>query len=310
MSAAEIIVAAEPAAESVEADERVARRGGRRRRDGIGVGLTIWGILVFAFLFLPILVMIVYSFNNGRLLASWQSFGFDAYANAWANPVIRASVVTSLEAAVGAAVLSTVLGTLGGLALARSKIRAIWILIATALLSITLFTPEIVDAVSMLPWFVSLGTDAGLTVFNNGLVRLVVAHAVLSIAVVTFIVRARMEGIDDSLEEAAADLYAPPLRRFWQVTVPIAAPAIWAGALMSFTLSLDNTIVSSFIQVPGATPWPVYIFSSLKVGLRPDIAAVSTVMFVLTLIALAVVAFVLRRGGADANEMAKTLAAG
>lgn len=287
-----------------------ARTGRRIRRDSISVALTIWGVIVFLFLFLPIIVIVVYSFNNGRLLASWQSFGFDAYLHGWANPVIRASVVTSLQAAVGSAILSTVLGTLGGLALARSKVRAIWILLATGIVSITLFTPEIVDAVSMLPWFVNLGTDMGLTMFNNGMVRLVVAHSVLSIAVVTFIVQARMAGMDDALEEAAADLYATPIRRFTQITLPVASPAIWAGALMAFTLSLDNTIVSSFIQVPGATPWPVYIFSSLKVGLRPDIAAVSTVMFVLTLFALGVVALVLRRSGASTDEMAQTLAAG
>ena len=280
----------------------------RARRDGVAIGLTVWGVLVFAFLFLPIVVMLAYSFNTGRLLATWQGFGFDAYANAWANPVIRASVVTSLEAAVGAAVVSTLLGTLGGLALARAARRAPWVLWATLLLTITLFTPEIVDAISMLPWFVSLGTDFGIGVFSNGMVRLVVSHAVLSVAVVTFIVRARMQGMDESLEEAAADLYAPPLKRFWQITLPVASPAIWAGALMSFTLSLDNTIVSSFVQVPGATPWPVCIASSLLGGVRPEIAAVSAVMFVLTLVALAVVALVLRRSGASTEDMAKTLA--
>ena len=280
----------------------------RKRRDGVRIGLTVWGVLVFVFLFLPIVVMLAYSFNTGRLLATWQGFGFTAYTSAWASPVIRGSVFTSLEAAVGAAAVSTILGTLGGLALARSRVKANWVIWATVLLSITLFTPEIVDAVSMLPWFVSLGTDFGIGIFSNGLVRLVTSHAVLSVAVVTFIVRARMQGMDESLEEAAADLYAPPLKRFWQITLPVASPAIWAGALMSFTLSLDNTIVSSFVQVPGSTPWPVYIFSSLKVGLRPEIAAVSTVMFILTLVALAVVALVLRRGGANAEEMAKTLA--
>lgn len=280
----------------------------RKRRDGVGIGLTVWGVLVFVFLFLPIAVMLIYSFNTGRLLAAWRGFGIDAYVAAWANPVLRASVVTSLQAAVGAAVVSTVLGTLGGLALARSKVRSSWVLWATLLLTVTLFTPEIVDAVSMLPWFVSLGTDFGLGLFSNGMVRLIVAHSVLSVAVVTFIIRARMQGMDEALEEAAADLYAPPLKRFWQITLPVASPAIWAGALMSFTLSLDNTIVSSFVQVPGTTPWPVYIFSSLRVGLRPEIAAVSAVMFVLTLVALAVVGLVLRRGGASAEDMAKTLA--
>jgi len=287
-----------------------ARAPRRSRRDGVRIVLTVWGVVVFAFLFLPILVMLVYSFNEGRLLATWQGFGFGAYAAAWENPVLRASVLTSLEAALGAAVVSTVLGTLGGLALARSRIRGWWVLAATALLSITLFTPEIVDAVSMLPWFVSLSSDLGIGFFNNGLVRLVVAHSVLSVAVVTFIVRARMAGMDEALEEAAADLYAPPIRRFVQITLPVASPAIFAGALMSFTLSLDNTIVSSFVQVPGATPWPVYIFSALRVGLRPEIAAVSAVMFLLTLVVLGIVALVLRRGGASAESMAKTLASG
>ncbi|MET0725726.1 MAG: ABC transporter permease [Leifsonia sp.] len=297
------IAATDPARAATIAPRR------RRRIDGVRVGLTIWGVIVFAFLFLPIIVMFVYSFNTGRLLASWQGFGFSAYTSAWQNPIIVGSVITSLSAAVGAAVVSTVLGTLGGIALARSRASSLSVLIATGILVITLFTPEIVDAVSMLPWFVSLGTDAGIGLFNNGLVRLVLAHAVLSVAVVTFIVRARMQGLDASLEEAAADLYATPWRRFTQITLPVASPAIWAGALMSFTLSLDNTIVSSFVQVPGSTPWPVYIFASLRVGLRPEIAAVSTVMFLLTLLALAVVAYVLRRGDQSAEDIAKTLAA-
>ncbi|MFT2817230.1 ABC transporter permease [Leifsonia sp. A12D58] len=280
----------------------------KRRPDAVAIGLRVWGIIVFVFLFLPIIVMIVYSFNTGRLLASWEGFGFDAYEAALANPIIRGSIITSITAAVGAAILSTALGTLGGIALARSRVGSLTVIVATGLLAITLFTPEIVDAVAMLPWFVTLGTDAGLGAFNIGLVRLVTAHAVLSVAVVTFIVRARMAGLDASLEEAAADLYATPFRRFTQITLPIASPAIWAGALMSFTLSLDNTIVSSFIQVPGSTPFPVYIFSALRVGLRPEIAAVSTAMFLLTLLALAVVAMVLRRGNASTEEIARTLA--
>ena len=300
------VAAIDPA--RVRSASAVPRR--RRRVDPVRVGLAIWGVVVFAFLFLPIIVMFAYSFNTGRLLASWQGFGFTAYTSALANPVIVGSVITSISAAAGAALLSTLLGTLGGIALARSRASSLSVLVATVILGVTLFTPEIVDAVSMLPWFVSLGTDAGLGLFNNGLVRLVIAHAVLSVAVVTFIIRARMAGLDASLEEAAADLYATPWRRFTQITLPVASPAIWAGALMSFTLSLDNTIVSSFVQVPGSTPWPVYIFASLRVGLRPEIAAVSTVMFLLTLLALGVVAYVLRRGDQSAEDIAKTLAAG
>ncbi|WP_396899697.1 ABC transporter permease [Mycolicibacterium sp.] len=282
----------------------------RRRWDPISIGLRVWGIVVYAFLFLPIVVIIAYSFNTGRILAAWQGFGFDAYASAFGNVMIRKSVLTSLQAAVGAAVLSTILGTLGGLALARSRNGNRWAAALTAILAVTLVTPEVVTGISLLPWFVTLGTDAGFLPMNNGLIRLVIAHTVMSVAVVTFIIRARMQGADLRLEEAAADLYAGKWNAFRQITLPLAFPGILAGALMSFTLSLDNTIVSSFVQLPGFTPWPVYIFSSLKVGLRPEVAAVSTLMLALTLVALGVVAFVLRRTGSDSREMASALAGG
>lgn len=287
----------------------------KRRTDPLTVLLGVLGILVFAFLFLPIVVILVYSFNNGTLLAAWRGFGFDAYSAAAGNSVIRGAVLTSLTAAAGSALLATVLGTLGGIALARSSLAQsksvkFWAIGLTVLLGLTMVTPEIVDAVSLLPWFVSLGTDLGITPLNNGLVRLVIAHSVVSIAIVTFIVRARMQGVDQSLEEAAEDLYASRWHAFWQVTFPIAAPGIIAGALMSFTISLDNTIVSSFVQVPGTTPWPVYIFSSLKVGLKPEVAAVSAVMFLLTLLALAFVAIVLRRTGGSTKEIAATMTGG
>jgi spermidine/putrescine transport system permease protein len=289
----------------------VARPPRRRRSwDPIAIGLRFWGIAVYGFLFLPIIVIVAYSFNTGRILAAWQGFGLSAYTSAFGNIMIRNSVLTSLQAAAGAAVLSTVLGTLGGLALARARNGNRWAAALTAILAITLVTPEVVTGVSLLPWFVSLGTDAGFLPMNSGMVRLVIAHTVMSVAVVTFIIRARMQGMDLRLEEAAADLYAGKWNAFRQITLPLAFPGILAGALMSFTLSLDNTIVSSFVQLPGSTPWPVYIFSSLKVGLRPEVAAVSTLMLVLTLFALGVVAFVLRRTGSDSREVAATLAGG
>ncbi|GAB3568229.1 ABC transporter permease [Spelaeicoccus albus] len=281
--------------------------GAAGKRDGANIALTVWGVIMFAFLFLPILVVVVYSFNNGRLLASWDSFGFQAYVHAFTNDVMKSSVLTSLKAAVGTAILATIFGTLGGIALARAKHGAKWALGLTALLAISLVTPEIVDAIAMLPWFVSLGVDHGITPLNNGLVRLIIAHTVESMAVVTFIIRARMAGLDESLEEAAGDLYATPWRRFRDITLPMAGPGIMAGALMGFTLSLDNTIVSSFVQQPGYTPWPVYIFSQVRVALRPEVAALSTVMLVLTLIALAVVGYVLRRVGENTSDIVKTM---
>ena len=142
---------------------------------------------------------------------------------------------------------------------------------------------------------------------NYGLLRLWVGHALFSTAVVTLIVRARLAGLDESLEEAGADLYAAPFTRFRQITLPLMMPAVLAGALLAFSLSLDNTIISTFVSVAGASPWPVYVFSALRSILRPEIAAVSTLMLLLTLIALSLVALVLRRSGESAEEVAKTI---
>ncbi|GAA0037209.1 ABC transporter permease [Brevibacterium metallidurans] len=278
------------------------------RRTPTDIALNVWGILVFVYLFIPIAVIIAYSFNTGRVLANFRGFGLDAYITGLNNDIIISSVVTSLQAAVGAAIVSTVFGTLGGVALARAPKGAWWALGLTGILALTLVTPEIVDGISFLPWFVTLGVDWGITPINNGLVRLIISHAMFSMAIVTFIVRARLAGIDTQLEDAAADLGATPWRRFRDITLPIAAPGILAGALMSFTVSLDNTILSSFVQQPGYTPWPVYIFSAVRVALRPEVAAISTVMFVLTLLALAFVGFVLRRAGSNSTEIIKTMA--
>lgn len=279
-----------------------------QKRDAANIALKVWAVLVYAFLFLPIVVIVIYSFNDGRILAAWDSFGTHAYVSAWNNSIMKSSIVTSLKAAAGTAILATLIGTLGGIALARAGKRALWALGLTAVLAVSLVTPEIVDAIAMLPWFVSLGVDGGITPLNNGLVRLIVAHTVESMAVVTFIVRARMSGVDQVLEEAAGDLYAPPWRRFKDITLPMAAPGILAGALMAFTLSMDNTIVASFVQQPGNTPWPVYIFSQVRVALRPEVAALSSVMLLLTLATLAVVGYVLRRVGDNTTEVVKTVA--
>ncbi|THJ64736.1 ABC transporter permease [Arthrobacter echini] len=279
-----------------------------RRRSLTDTALWVWGAVVFVFLFLPIAVIVLYSFNNGRLLASFDELGVQAYVSGLQNDVIIASVMTSLKAATGTALLATVLGTFGGIALARATKGAKWPVLLTALLALTLVTPEVVDGIAMLPWFVTLGVDAGLTPFNNGLFRLVIAHTAFSTAIVTFIIRARMAGIDSSLEEAAEDLGATKWRSFRDVTLPLAGPGIFAGALMAFTLSLDNTILSSFVQQPGYTPWPVYIFSAVRVALRPEVAAISTAMLVLTLLALALVGLVLKRSGNSSSQIVKTMA--
>ncbi|HWU29589.1 MAG TPA: ABC transporter permease [Microbacterium sp.] len=270
--------------------------------------LPVWSTLVFVFLFLPIIVIIVYSFNVGRLLVSWDHFGFDSFAAIVTKPAIRDAVLVSVRTGLLAAVIATVLGTLAGIAMARNPGKwVVWFLGMLLLISVT---PEIVDAVALLPWMVFLGQDAGIGIFNDGTVRLIIGQSLFSIAIVSYIVRARLVGLDASLEEASADLYAPPFRTFVKVTLPLAMPAVLAGFLLSFTLGLDNTIVSAFVQVSGTTPWPVYVLSALRSGLRPEIAAVSTIMLVLTLASLALVALVLKRAGDSATDIARTMAGG
>lgn len=281
---------------------------GRKRSRLSNALFHLWGVLVFLFLFTPILVIVAYSFNTGRILSNWKGFGFEAYTSAINNEIIVNSVITSLKAAFLSALLATVLGTLGGIALARARKGAWWAIGLTGLLALTLTTPELVDGISFLPWFVTLGVDWGFSPVNNGMVRLVISHAMFSLAVVTFIIRARMGTVDKSLEEAAADLGANAWHRFKDITLPIAAPGVMAGALMAFTLSLDNTILSSFVQQPGYTPWPVYIFAAVRVALRPEVAAMSTIMLVLTLVALGLVGLVLKKTGESASGIVKTMA--
>jgi ABC-type spermidine/putrescine transport system permease subunit II len=267
---------------------------------------AIWGIIVLLFLFAPILVILVYSFNTGRLLIAFDGFGLDPFFTILNKPAIQNAVWVSIQSGVLSALFATAIGTLAGVAMARRPGK--WVGWFLAVLVLVTVTPEIVDAVSLLPWVVFLGQDLGLTIFNDGIFRLVVGNSLFSIAVVSYIVRARLVGISESLEEASADLYAPPLRTFWRITLPLATPAVLAGGLLSFTLSLDNTIISSFVSVSGTTPWPVYVLSAVRSGLRPEIASVSTLMLIVTLLALALVAWVLKRSGDSATEIARTMA--
>jgi ABC-type spermidine/putrescine transport system permease subunit II len=289
-----------------------ARDGGSRRsrahRSWTDVALNVWGILVLLFLFAPIIVIVIYSFNTGRLLVSWDGFGFDAFLTILEKPAIQNAVRVSLITAVISAVIATILGTLAGIAMARHPGKWVWWFLG--LLLLVSVTPEIVDAVALLPFLVWLGQDMGITMFNDGIVRLSVGSSLFATAVVSYIVRARLVGQDANLEEASGDLYARPLTTFRRVTLALAMPAVLAGFLLAFTLALDNTIVAAFVQVSGTTPWPVYVLSAVRSGLRPEIAAVSTIMLLLTLVALALVALVLKRAGDSATQIARTMTGG
>ncbi|WJL96091.1 ABC transporter permease [Microbacterium sp. ET2] len=272
------------------------------------IALTVWGVLVLLFLFAPIIVIVIYSFNSGRLLVAWDGFGFDGFRAIVEKPAIQNAVRVSIVTALISAVIATVLGTLAGIAMARHPGRWVWWFLG--LLLLVSVTPEIVDAVALLPFLVFLGQDLGLALFNDGIVRLSIGSSLFATAVVSYIVRARLVGQEANLEEASGDLYATPLTTFRRITLALAMPAVLAGFLLAFTLSLDNTIIAAFVQVSGTTPWPVYVLSAVRSGLRPEIAAVSTIMLLLTLVALALVALVLRRAGDSASQIARTMTGG
>jgi ABC-type spermidine/putrescine transport system permease subunit II len=261
---------------------------------------VVWLVAVIVFLFLPIVMVVIYSFDRGRALITWSGFGINWYQSLPGNSDIVSAVETSLKAAVVAALLSTVLGTLAGIALARRPGK--WVVPFTACIFLLLVTPEIVNAMSLLIWYVRIQGPFGPSnhIFSYGILRLSVGHSLFSLAVVTLIVRARLAGVGEELEQAAADLYAGPVRRFLQITLPIAMPAVIAGALLSFTLSMDDTIISAFVSVAGATPWPVYVFSATHAILRPDVAAMATIMFVVTLVTIGLAGLIFRRTGGDA----------
>jgi putrescine transport system permease protein len=284
----------------------------KRRRDPVSVLLRMWGVAVYVFLFLPIVVIVIYSFNNGRSILAFDGVGLDGYRTGTTDPTILDAIKTSIVVASGTALIATILGTAAGIALARRKGR--WSILFLALVFLILVTPEIVDAIALLIWYVRIGGPFGPALeipgVTFGILRLWVGHSLFATAVVTLIVRARLEGLEESLEEAAADLYASPARRFREITLPLMLPAVLAGALLAFSFSLDDTIISSFVSVAGSSPWPVYVFSAVRNALRPEVASVSTLLLFLTLFAIACVALALRRGGQSGEDVAKTMTGG
>ena len=265
--------------------------------------LWVWSALVFVFLFLPLVFVVAHSFNDNKSLFVWSHFSTKWYGSMWDNEQMRGAVRSSFSAAAVAALVSIVLGTLAGITLARRPGRwTIWFL---ALVLLVLTTPEIVDATGMQLEFIELGGP-----LRSGLVPLWVGQSIFSTAVVTLIVRARMAGMDESLEHAAADLFATPFRAFRQITLPLIAPAILAGGLLAFTFALDNVIISDFVKAPGTNTFPTYVFGLAKTVMRPEVASMATVLIGVTLFSLVVAALILRRTGDDSSKIAATLTGG
>jgi ABC-type spermidine/putrescine transport system permease subunit II len=245
-----------------------------------------WALLVYAFLYLPILVVVVYAFNGGRQVLNWEGFSTKWFGEALSDPTITEPLKNSLVIGVSNALVACVLGTALALALSRMsrRLRAP----IDGLVYMTLVTPEIVFGISALIFFVQAGVPLGLK-------TILIAHVVFNASVVALIVRARVVGMGEDLEEASYDLGAGPLSTFRQVTLPRLAPAILAGGLLAFTFSFDDFITSFFVSGAGTTTLPLRIFSSLRFGISPIVNATAVMILVLTLAAVVIAYLVLRR---------------
>jgi spermidine/putrescine transport system permease protein len=239
--------------------------------------LGVWSLLVYAFLYAPLAVLTVFSFNRERLTASWRGFTLEWYARLLENTQILTALRNSLVVAVVATAAATVIGTAAALAFYRHRFRQQGAL--DGLVTLPIVIPEIAMASSLLLLFGALGMSLGFT-------TVILAHLSFSVSYAVVLVRARLAGFDRSLEEAAADLGAGPARVFFKVTLPAVAPGILAAALLVFALSIDDYVITSFVAGVGSTTLPLQIYSMVRSGISPEINAVSTLLLAATALLL------------------------
>ncbi|EJP6473203.1 extracellular solute-binding protein [Clostridium botulinum] len=257
----------------------------------------IYAILVYAFLYLPILVLVVFSFNKSKLNATFTGFTLDWYKNLINNTQILEALKNSLIIAFISTFFAVIIGTLAAIGMYRYKFKGKRAM--EGLLYIPVVIPEIVMGISMLAFFSSLNLTAGL-------MTLILAHITFCISYVIIVVRARLDGFDAALEEAAQDLGATPWQTLTKVTLPVISPGIISGALLAFTLSLDDVIISFFAAGPDSNTLPLKIFAMVKFGVTPEINALSTVMMVFTL-SMVVIAEGIRRNMLKNKKVKKAL---
>jgi putrescine transport system permease protein len=249
--------------------------------------------LGLAFLYLPLLVVMGYSFNASRLVTVWTGFSTQWYGELFADRQILRAAGTSLLVALVSASLATALGTAAGYALARfGPFRGRALLAGT--LAVPLVMPEVVTGLALLLLFVAAQRAIpGLP--GRGAGALIVAHAGLTMAYVAVIVQARLAGMARDFEEAAADLGARPATVFRRITLPLIAPALVSGWLLAFVLSLDDLVIASFVSGPQSTTLPMVVFSSVRLGVSPKINALAAILIALTFVLLAIAAFISKR---------------
>lgn len=240
----------------------------------------------YAFLYVPIILLMIYSFNDSRLVTIWGGFSTKWYGTLLENAQMLDAARRSLEIAAIAATVACVLGTVAGLVLARfGRFRGRTLF--SGMVTAPLVMPEVITGLSMLLLFVAMESLFGFPQ-GRGMLTITIAHITFCLAYVAVIVQSRLVSLDESIEEAAMDLGARPLTVFFWITLPIISPAVIAGWLLAFTLSLDTLVITSFVSGPGSTTLPVYIFSKVKLGVTPEINALATIIVVVVTIGVVI----------------------
>ena len=244
-------------------------------------GFAVVAVATFILLYLPIITLVIFSFNKGESISDWQGLSLHWYAVAWENEQVRKAAVNTLVIATLAAVFSTILATMAALGTTRrAKFNGqTWIYVA---INQPLMVPEIVTAVALLIFFAMVKKATG----YSGLGYMVLAHTAFCIPFAYLPIRARLESMDLTLETAAGDLYASPWQTFRHVTLPLVLPGVMAGAMLAFVTSLDTVVITEFIKSPGQDTLPTYMLGQLRRAMKPDVNAISTVLLAITLLML------------------------
>jgi spermidine/putrescine transport system permease protein len=242
--------------------------------------LKVHAVLVFAFLFAPIVVLVAFSFNNARSGTHWTGFSTHWYSALAHNHEVLQAFRNTLKVALSATIVATVIGTLAAFSLTRFKFRGRTGY--STLIFVSLVMPEVVMGISLLVFFNRIAH------LQAGLGTVILAHITFCIAFVVVVVKARLAAFDNRLVEAAADLGATPLQGFLRIVLPLAAPGILAGAMLAFTISLDDVVITHFTSGPGSTTLPLYIFGQLKFGVSPSINALSSFVLLFSLVLLGI----------------------
>lgn len=255
--------------------------------------LPIVTLLGFVFLYAPIVSLVVFSFNESRLVTVWGGFSTRWYGELLQDGQMLSAAWISLKVGAFSATLATVIGTLAAFVLTRfGEFRGK--LLLTGMTTAPLVMPEVIIGLSLLLLFVAmeimLGWPAG-----RGLLTVIIAHSTFCAAYVAVIAQSRLRDMDESLEEAARDLGAGPVRVFFDITLPVIAPALISGWLLAFTLSLDDLVIASFVSGPGASTLPMLIFSKVRLGVSPDVNALATIIIGVVAVAVIIAGLLLRR---------------